>query len=184
MQYLNLGLPRCGLESIRIAMAQLGVKTRPRKPFTHRDWLDRIQEIELLQGNPFSPNYKKVIATLQSIADDQIPQIFYSYRPLEPWLESCEQHHQEPSNDTWENDGRQRLFNTIVFHRDLYIRTWSERLALAHSFKGCKIINMHMDDRLKWECLKGICRHSPKFPHENKTPTPLTHPYKPSELVA
>ena len=163
-------------------MSFLGVQTRPRKPFSHRDWLDRVREVELLQGHPFSSHYREVIATLQSL--NTLPRLFYVYRPLKPWLESCERHFSNITTDPWENDSRQRFFGTLVYDPALFRKAWEERLALAQSIPGCRIINLAIPDQQKWRVLQDIVGDVKPFPHENRTPPTTLKPYQPHELVA
>lgn len=182
MHYLNLALPRSGLESVRSAMSFLGVQTRTVKPLSHRNWLDRLNELELLQGHPFSSHYKEVIATLQSLTTPV--RLFYVYRSLRPWLESCEKHYSDISTDPWECDKRQRFFGTLLFDPVLFQKAWENRLLLANSLPGCRVINLEWTDRIKWNILQTVVGDIVPFPYENKTIHLKPPPYASHELVA
>lgn len=182
MQYLNLGLPRSGLQSIALAASMLGVSTRPKRPFTHRDWLDRIKETELLQGHPFSAHAEQVIATLQSLF---IPyRLFCTLRPRDDWHRSCEQHFRIPSPDPWENQSRLLWFDSMTYNQEKFDQAYENRKNLADRVDA-PLLYMRGSDADKWRAFRHILqRDEPPFPHTNKTRITPSPAYQHGELVA
>jgi hypothetical protein len=189
MQFVNFGLPCSGLESVRQAMAYLGVLTRPRKPFTYRDWLTRAvqkRQVDLLQGPEFpGAYYETVFATLQEL--EYPHKIFYTYRPLEKWLRSAQHHFQNPPTTDEEAHLRLKYFDSIYFDPQKFQHAYEDRLKVARNTPHVTLLLMDpiLHDRTKWTILRQIVGDTQVFPHANKTPTPPQPPaYQPHELVA
>lgn len=195
MQYLNLGLPKSGLESTRKAMLALGVRTLPigdkRNPkhksqITWQNWLDipNLERHDLFQGYPYSAYYKKVIATLQSL--NRPLRLLYTYRPLKDWLISVERRFNEIGETNEENDLRQRFFNTLIYDKQIFTEAWEERLEICHKLPDVTIIQISnvTEDNYKWDQLQRLTEYQRPFPHANRTLIPYTPTYAKHELVA
>lgn len=187
MQFLNIGLPRSGLESVRQAAAILGVKTRPKSPFTHRDYLTRIEEIEYLAGAPHAADFQRSVATLQELG---IPyRILYQFRPLDQWIASTKKHFLTPADDPEENSYRLATFGAIRFDSDKFVEAWFRRRDFAINDKNTTLLPMDRPDKEKWDILEKFFDKPRPFPRRNQSaPTvfdriPNHRNYKQHEVV-
>jgi hypothetical protein len=152
-------------------MAKLGFRVGPyhwRKPDTADKWLIYSQ---IISGLPYTADVEQVLQRCNEF-DEEGVRCICSIRPLQEWLDSCEQHFSEPNQHPKISLATERLFGSVIFDRKLWTDAYHRRISWA-KHAAIPFLFLSVPGPERWRTLRNYVEWrppvDPPYPHQNQT---------------